>query len=177
MTSGSGDVSRRSWDVDAYERRAKERKRAESEAEQEKLRARKASRQRPHIGDDPFAPTRAWLQKRDHSIDFESKVGSSEIVGSIQGGGFTCKTCDVTLKDSNRYLAHVNSKAHQKALGMSMRVKRSTPEEVRLAFQKAAKERDESKQRKNKPMATLKDRIEKTKEQRRGKRAAERSES
>lgn len=174
MASGSGDVSRRSWDVQAYERRAAERKRAESEAEQEKLRARKASRQQPHIDDDPFAPTRAWLRKRDHKIDFESKVGSSEIVGSIQGGGFNCRTCSVTLKDSNRYLAHVNSKSHQKTLGMSMRVKRSTPEEVRLAFQRAVKEKEESKQRKNKPMTTLEDRIAKTKENRKLLRAAER---
>lgn len=177
MASGNGDVSRRSWDVEAYERRAAERKRAETEAEQEKLRARKASRERPHIDDDPFAPTRAWLRKRDHKIDFDSKVGSSEIVGSMQGGGFTCKTCDVTLKDSNRYLAHVNSKAHQKALGMSMRVKRSTPEEVREAFKKAVKERDARKQRVNMPSITLTERVAKTKEERRKQRAAERGES
>lgn len=176
MASGSRDVSRRSWDVEVYERRAAERKRAEAEAEKEKLRARKAGLERPHIDDDPFAPTRAWLRKREHKLDFESKVGLSEIVGSIQGGGFTCKTCDVILKDSNRYLAHVNSKAHQKALGMSMRVKRSTPEEVREAFKKAVKERDARKQLENRPMMTLKERVEKTKEERRKQRAAERGE-
>lgn len=51
-----------------------------------------------------------------------------------------CKTCDVTLKDSNRYLLHVNSRAHQRKIGVSMRVKRSSREEVREAFERAKRE-------------------------------------
>lgn len=51
-----------------------------------------------------------------------------------------CKTCDVTLKDSNRYLLHVNSRAHQRRMGVSMRVKRSSREEVREAFERVKRE-------------------------------------
>lgn len=129
------DVSRGTWDIEAYEKRAADRVRAEREAEMEKQRARKASVPQGGQSGEAFGPTRAWLQKRDHSIDFESKVGSSELVNGIEGGGFHCKVCRVTMKDSNRYLNHVNSRTHQKALGMSMRVRRSTPEEVRAAFE------------------------------------------
>lgn len=147
MTVPGRDVSRHTWDVAAFEKRAQERERAERDAEMEQLRARKAARSQDRIEDDPFAPTRAWLRKRDHKVDFESKVGTAEIVGSIQGGGFVCKVCNVTLKDSNRYLKHVNSRHHQKALGMSMRVKRSTVEEIRDAFEEAVRRRDARKKR------------------------------
>lgn len=143
MASASRDVQREGWDVEAFERRAKERERAEKEAEHEKLRSRKAARQvEDHQDGDPLAPTRAWLRKRDHVVDFESKIGTTEIVSSAHTGGFQCKVCDVTLKDSNRFLSHINSRAHQKTLGMSMRVKRSTVEDIEKAFHDAGRRRD-----------------------------------
>ena len=142
MASRSRDVQRDTWDVEAFERRAKERERAEKEAEQEKMRSRKAARMADHQEGDPLAPTRAWLQKRDHMIEFESKVGTTEIVSSAQAGGFHCKVCDVTLKDSNRFLSHLNSRAHQKLLGMSMRVRRSTVDDIKAAFAEAVSRRN-----------------------------------
>lgn len=151
MASNSRDVQREIWDVEAFERRAKERERAEKEAEQEKMRSRKAARSAEHQDGDPLAPTRAWLRKRDHMVEFESKVGTTEIVSSAQAGGFHCRVCDVTLKDSNRFLSHINSRAHQKVLGMSMRVRRSTVEEIEVAFEEARRRRDARKSIQNKP--------------------------
>ncbi|PXF47820.1 Zinc finger matrin-type protein 2 [Gracilariopsis chorda] len=141
MSFPARDVSRKNWDLAAFEKRAKDRRRAEKEAEAEKLRAHKAAREASHIDDDPFAPTRAWLTKRDHDIDLESKVGTVEVVPSVQKSGFYCKLCDTTMKDSNRYLQHVNSRFHQKALGMSMRVRRSTAQEIRNAFDEEVRKR------------------------------------
>lgn len=141
MASANRDVQRETWDVAAFERRAKERERAEKEAEREKMRSRKA-RMADHQDGDPLAPTRAWLRKRDHTIEFESKVGTTEIVSSVQAGGFYCKVCDVTLKDSNRFLSHINSRAHQKLLGMSMRVRRSTVADIQAAFAEAVRRRN-----------------------------------
>lgn len=151
-SSQNRDVQRRSWDVEAYERRAANREQAEVEAERERLRARKASRQAEHQDGDPFAPTRAWLRKRDHVIDFSHKVGSVEIVGSSVAGGFECRVCDVTLKDSNRFLVHINSRAHQKTLGMSMRVKRSSVEEIEQAFENALRTRDAKQEQKGRSL-------------------------
>ncbi|CAN8077213.1 unnamed protein product [Agarophyton chilense] len=159
MDPKSHDVSRRSWDVAAFEKRAQERQRSEKEAEDEKLRARKAARNLAHVEDDPFAPTRSWLTKREHDIDLESKVGTVEVVASVQKSGFYCKLCDTAMKDSNRYLQHVNSRFHQKALGMSMRVRRSTVEDIKKAFDEEVRKRDaERKQNREGPL-TLKERI------------------
>lgn len=132
MASGSRDVARRTFDLASVQRRAATRQSATQPPPQRDRHA--------HIDDDPFAPTRAWLHKRERSFDFDSKVGHTEIVGSVQGAGFVCKTCDVTLKDSNRYLLHVNSRAHQRRMGVSMRVKRSSKEEVREAFERVKRE-------------------------------------
>lgn len=169
MASGGRDVVRRAWDIEAFEKRAEERAKAEKEALSAKS-ARQAGQQREHIDGDPFAPTRAWLQKRAHRIDFEAKVGTSEVVGSAQGGGFVCKACDVTLKDSNRYLAHINGRAHQKKLGFSMRVRRSTVEEVEEAFRKAVEERERKKERESGGMLTVEERVRRRREERKRKR-------
>ncbi|KAI0557959.1 zinc finger matrin type 2 [Gracilaria domingensis] len=159
MNHQSRDVSRRSWDVAAFEKRAQERQRAEKEAEQEKLRARKAARNAAPVDEDPFAPTRAWLTKREHDVDLESKVGTIEVVASVQKSGFYCKLCDTTMKDSNRYLQHVNSRFHQKALGMSMRVKRSTVQDIKRAFEEEVRNRNAQEKEQHDGPMTLKERI------------------
>lgn len=150
---------RHSWDVAAFKNRAKERQRAETEAEAEKLRARKAFRTASHLDEDPFAPTRAWLTKRDFDIDLESKIGTSEVIASVQKSGFYCKLCDTTMKDSNRYMQHVNSRFHQKALGMSMRVRRSTVEEIQNAFDEEVRKMELQKQKTQSGSKSLSERI------------------
>lgn len=45
--------------------------------------------------------------------------------------GYFCSVCDCVLRDSQSYLDHINGKYHNRALGMSMNVERSTTEQVR----------------------------------------------
>lgn len=45
--------------------------------------------------------------------------------------GFHCAVCDVILSDSQAYLAHINGRKHQKALGVSMHVRRASVTDVR----------------------------------------------
>ena len=57
-----------------------------------------------------------------------------------QQAGYYCSVCDCTLRDSLSYLDHINGKWHNRALGMSMRVEKSTAEQVRQRLD-AAKQR------------------------------------
>ena len=45
--------------------------------------------------------------------------------------GYYCSVCECILRDSQSYLDHINGKFHNRALGMSMRVERSTANDVR----------------------------------------------
>lgn len=44
--------------------------------------------------------------------------------------GYYCSVCECILRDSQSYLDHINGKYHNRALGMSMRVERSTANDV-----------------------------------------------
>ena len=44
--------------------------------------------------------------------------------------GYYCSVCECILRDSQSYLDHINGKYHNRALGMSMRVERSTAHDV-----------------------------------------------
>jgi U4/U6.U5 tri-snRNP component SNU23 len=56
---------------------------------------------------------------------------SSVAMPLSQQPGYYCSVCDCVLKDSMSYLDHLNGKWHNRALGMSMRVEKSTAEQVR----------------------------------------------
>lgn len=50
-----------------------------------------------------------------------------------QQAGYYCSVCDCILRDSQSYLDHINGKWHNRALGMTMRVEKSTVDQVTAA--------------------------------------------
>ena len=58
------------------------------------------------------------------------------------GVGWHCKVCDCFLRDSHTYLDHINGKKHQRNLGFSMRVERSTKDQVSSRLAMLAKEKE-----------------------------------
>jgi U4/U6.U5 tri-snRNP component SNU23 len=147
------NVSRRKWDVESYEQRAKERQAQEEEAGLREETRKKGTddstannknendsnkeefQAAPTDAAGPEGSKRAFLRARQQAIDLESKVGTSEMVSAdnavVKSGiGWHCKVCDCFLKDSLTYLDHINGKKHQRKLGFTMRVERSTKDQV-----------------------------------------------
>lgn len=59
-----------------------------------------------------------------------------------QVGGFWCDVCECTLRDSVTYMDHINGKNHQKKLGFTMRVEKSSLDEVKARLA-AAKDKEQ----------------------------------
>jgi U4/U6.U5 tri-snRNP component SNU23 len=92
-------------------------------------------------------------------VDLTSKLGSVEIidpkaaanVGGAGNGvtkcsdgvGWHCRVCDCFLKDSLTYLDHINGRKHQRYLGYSMRVEKSTAEDVGGVLKGLAQKKNE----------------------------------
>ncbi|XP_072288408.1 zinc finger matrin-type protein 2 [Eucyclogobius newberryi] len=142
MASGSGSKQndfRRKWDKDEYENLAQ--KRLNEERERERTRDAKA-----------LAPPvkRDLLKHRDYKVDLESKLGKTIVITKTtpqaEMGGYYCNVCDCVVKDSINFLDHINGKKHQRNLGMSMRVERSSLDQVKKRFE-ANKKKMEEKQK------------------------------
>ncbi|XP_045108019.1 zinc finger matrin-type protein 2-like [Portunus trituberculatus] len=154
---------RRKWDRDEYESLAQQRLRVEREAAQ-------AQNQKA-------APVkRELLRQRDYKVDIDSKLGKSQVITKTtpasQSGGYYCNVCDCVVKDSINFLDHINGKKHQRNLGMSMRVERSSLDQVKKRFDINKKKLEEKKKDYDieQRMQELKEEEEKLKEYRREKR-------
>ena len=95
----------------------------------------------------PAGSNRAFLKKRETNLALTSAVGKTQIITDSgirqKGGGWWCDACECLLKDSANYLDHINGKKHQRKLGFSMRVERSTCGQVSGAFENARKRKVE----------------------------------
>ncbi|CAH0383122.1 unnamed protein product [Bemisia tabaci] len=135
-SSSKVEDHRRKWDADEYERIAASRLQAELEAQE------KATSKQPAV-------RRELLKQRDYRIDLESKLGKSVVITkntpSSQTGGYYCNVCDCVVKDSINFLDHINGKKHQRNLGMSMRVERSSLDQVKKRFEINKKKMEEKK--------------------------------
>lgn len=89
---------------------------------------------------------RANLKPRDFQIDLAAKLHKSQVVSVTmplsQQAGYYCSVCDCVLRDSMSYLDHLNGKWHNRALGMSMRVEKSTAEQVRSRLEEAKRKKE-----------------------------------
>ncbi|XP_069395541.1 zinc finger matrin-type protein 2 isoform X1 [Paralichthys olivaceus] len=137
MASGSGSNKndfRRKWDKDEYENLAQKRLAEERDRERR---------------DGKIAPPvkRELLRHRDYKVDLESKLGKTIVITKTtpqaEMGGYYCNVCDCVVKDSINFLDHINGKKHQRNLGMSMRVERSSLDQVKKRFEVNKKKLEE----------------------------------
>lgn len=128
------DDHRRKWDRKEYERKAQDRIRSEKDED-------------GGSKSDETPISRELLKRRDYKVDLDSKLGKSVVISkttpSNQCGGYYCNVCDCVVKDSINFLDHINGKKHQRNLGMSMKVERSSLDQVRERFQRNKKKMEE----------------------------------
>ncbi|KAJ1374351.1 hypothetical protein KIN20_037021 [Parelaphostrongylus tenuis] len=143
-SSAVGIDHRRKWDQDDFEKKALERLKAE------KLEQAIKSGQKPK--EEPKVK-RELLKARDYKVDLESKLGRSVVINkttpAAETGGYYCDVCDCVVKDSINFLDHINGKNHQRNMGMSMKIRRSTLEEVKERFKLKLAEKEQEKKQKN----------------------------
>jgi U4/U6.U5 tri-snRNP component SNU23 len=184
------NVVRRTWDIEAYEKRAQERLKNEAVGNNHTKSApppavasiaagkNDVDKDYDDSNREEFTPAaagatkahhsqRAYLKARSNKVEsLDSKIGSVEVINpdaaatvrskvsdvlnkdtavTKSGVGWHCRVCDCFLRDSHAYLDHINGRKHQRNLGYSMRVERSTTDQVAARLAALVKEKEKSK--------------------------------
>lgn len=136
----SGDTDfRKTWDLDEYAAKAKEREAKEKEESKARYEAKLAGKKyhKPLTGNETYTTARRTV------IDLTSQVGKTSLVPAGagvgkrgRGAGFYCEACDLTFKDNKQFVEHLNTPQHLINTGQTSEVKRATAEEVheRIAY-------------------------------------------
>lgn len=112
----------------------------------------------------PQGSQRAFLAARKGKVgNIDDKVGSTEMISVEEaagaaaqnkldvvkktGVGWHCSVCDCFLKDSHTYLDHINGRKHQRALGFSMRVERSTESDLMNKLSQLQQQKNQKKEK------------------------------
>lgn len=162
--SKAPDDHRRKWDTVEWEKNAKAREDLERAMNRDRSKDEKV---------DPIK--REMLQIRDYKVDLESKLGKSVVITKntpqAATGGYYCNVCDCVVKDSINFLDHINGKKHQRNLGMSMKIERSSIDQVKERFALNKKKMEEKKKEYDfeQRMQELKEEEEKQREYRKNK--------
>ncbi|KAJ4270459.1 U4/U6.U5 snRNP associated protein [Fusarium torreyae] len=130
----SGDTDfRKTWDLDEYAAKAKEREAKEKEESKARYEAKLAGKKyyKPLTGDEEYTSARRTV------IDLTQQVGKTSLVPAGagvgkrgRGAGFYCEACDLTFKDNKQFIEHINTPQHLLNTGQKAEVKRATAEEV-----------------------------------------------
>ncbi|KAG5525433.1 hypothetical protein RHGRI_031926 [Rhododendron griersonianum] len=126
---GVDNTFRRKFDREEYLQRAREREEQEADGRF------KSKSKGPPVQRKP-------LKHRDYEVDLNSRLGKTQVSFSVCPAGYFCSVCECVVKDSANFLDHINGKKHQRALGMSMRVERSSLEQVQERFERLKKRKD-----------------------------------
>lgn len=107
---------RRTWDRDEYERKARERARADRQKEDDE--ERKLKGLPPKSRPNRVNPPRDLLKAREEKVVLDANLNKTQVVQSAAGvasktPGYYCKVCDCTVKDSVNYLDHINGKKRE----------------------------------------------------------------
>uniref|UniRef100_A0A671N6Y7 Uncharacterized protein n=1 Tax=Sinocyclocheilus anshuiensis TaxID=1608454 RepID=A0A671N6Y7_9TELE len=131
MASGSASKNdfRRKWDKDEYEQLAQKRLTEEREKKDGK----------------PVPPVkRELLRHRDYKVDLESKLGKTLVITKTtpqaEMGGLVSHTWQVAFSNLIHLFCHYTD---QRNLGMSMRVERSSLDQVKKRFEVNKKKLEE----------------------------------
>mmetsp|Transcript_45945 Transcript_45945/g.92717 ORF Transcript_45945/g.92717 Transcript_45945/m.92717 type:complete len:239 (+) Transcript_45945:106-822(+) len=147
-----GGAQRRTWDIEEYEKRARERaelgdETVEGDVDSRPLRDREEFKKADSGMMGPEGSKRAFVKHRETNLNLTSAIGKTQIIGDSgvrqKGGGWYCDVCACLLKDSANYLDHINGKKHQRTLGFSMRVERSSVNQVAGKFEVLKRKKDE----------------------------------
>jgi len=145
--SGVDNTHRKTWNKEEFEEQAEKREEKEKQDEESALDAKKRRRLERDPLHQGLIVARENLRQRDVSLDLTSRVGKTQVVTNStplnQQAGYYCSVCECILRDSQSYLDHINGKFHNRALGMSMRVERSTANDVRQRFEKLKQKKEE----------------------------------
>ncbi|OAA47816.1 Zinc finger, double-stranded RNA binding protein [Metarhizium rileyi] len=130
----AGDTDfRKTWDLDEYAAKAKEREVKEKEEAKARYEAKLAGKKyhKPLTGDQTYTTARRNV------IDLTAQVGKTQLVPAGAGvgkrgrsAGFYCEPCDLTFKDNKQFIEHLNTTQHLLNTGQTTEVKRATVEDV-----------------------------------------------